>query len=310
MSESSGQPNPPPPEALRWVADCVGASAVVESVWPLAGATSSALHAVRVRHGGRQIEFVLRRFVDRDWLAEEPDLALHEATNLDTAARASVPAPELLAFDGDGALCGAPATLTSMLPGRVELRPENFGDWIDQLAVALARIHSVEARDYPWTYFPYNDISRLVAPGWSECPELWEKAVEFVKGERPEARECFIHRDYHPNNVLWNEGLLSGVVDWVNACRGPAGIDVAWCRQNLAQLYGVAEADMFLRAFSSAAGADFEYHPYWDLIAAVELLPGPPGVYPGWPAFGVGHLNEAVIRERVDEYLSSIVARL
>jgi hypothetical protein len=110
--------------------------------------------------------------------------------------------------------------------------------------------------------------------------------------------------------VLWSNGRVSGVVDWVNACRGPAGIDVAWCRHNLANLHGLPVADDFLAAYIEAAGSDFDYDPYWDLMSVVELLPGPPSMYEGWRAGGVPSISNAVMRERVDLYVASLVARL
>lgn len=311
MKQFSNDSHPPPPEALRWVAVSVGTGAVIESVSPLAGATSSALHAVGVRHKGRSLALVLRRFIDAEWLRTEPDLARHEASNLQKASRAGVPVPELVAYDESGKLCGSPATLMTRLAGRVELMPLNLGAWLHQLAEAIFPFHALDADDYPWRYFPYiNHLSIIEPPGWSVFPALWERAVEIVKGPRPLGRECFIHRDYHPNNVLWQDARVSGVVDWVNSCRGAAGFDVAWCRLNLAQLYGVAEADKFLGAYQSLAGAGSGYHPYWDVMALVEILPGPPGVYEGWCAFGVEHLDAEMMRERLDDYLASVMARL
>jgi aminoglycoside phosphotransferase (APT) family kinase protein len=122
--------------------------------------------------------------------------------------------------------------------------------------------------------------------------------------------ECFVHRDYHPSNVLWQNDRVSGVVDWVNGCRGPAGIDVAWCRHNLANLHGVPLADEFLSAYVAAAGSEFKYDPYWDLMSVIELLPGPPTMYEGWRASGVPNISDATMRERVDEYVASVVARV
>jgi hypothetical protein len=103
---------------------------------------------------------------------------------------------------------------------------------------------------------------------------------------------------------------VSAVVDWVNACRGPAGIDVAWCRHNLANLHSVAISDDFLTAYAAAAGREFEYDPYWDLMSVVELLPGPPTMYEGWRAAGVPPISNAIMRERVDNYVASVIARL
>ena len=110
--------------------------------------------------------------------------------------------------------------------------------------------------------------------------------------------------------MLWSNGRVSGVVDWVNGCRGPAGIDVAWCRHNLANLHGVSVADDFLAAYIAAAGSDFRYEPYWDLMSVVELLPGPPSMYEGWRAAGMPNISNTEMRERVDLYVASVVARL
>ncbi|HEX9382667.1 MAG TPA: hypothetical protein VF908_04655, partial [Gemmatimonadaceae bacterium] len=59
-----------------------------------------------------------------------------------------------------------------------------------------------------------------------------------------------------------------------------------------------------------AAGSEFTYDPYWDLMSVVELLPGPPSMYEGWRASGILNISNAVMRERVDEYVASLVARL
>lgn len=310
MSSSSESHDKLPPEALRWVARSVGAGSQIESVTPLTGATSSVLHGIEIKHRSRRLSVVLRRFVNAEWLGEEPELARHEAASLVRAARAGTPVPELIAFDESGAECGVPATLMTRLAGRVELKPENLDAWLHRLAEAVAPFHALDADDFPWAYFPYaKHPSGFAPPQWSRFPQHWEKVFDIVAGPRPEARECFIHRDYHPTNVLWQDGRVSGVVDWVNACRGAAGFDVAWCRLNLSKLYGLGAADRFLGAYESLAGAGFAYHAYWDLMALVEVLPGPPDVYEGWPAFGVHHLDEEVMRERVDDYLSSLMAR-
>ena len=223
---------------------------------------------------------------------------------------AGIPAPELIAVDRDGSHCGMPATLVSLLPGTVVLEPVDLGEWLNGLARAAAQIHRVEASGFPWKYRRYNERDVLTVPAWSMRPDAWKNAIEVVQGAQPSYSECFVHRDYHPSNVLWENGAVSGVVDWVNGCRGPAGIDVAWCRHNLAYLHGVAVADDFLAAYIAAAGSGFQYDPYWDLMSVIELLPGPPSMYEGWRAGGVPNIRGAIMRERVDAYVASVVERL
>ena len=89
---------------------------------------------------------------NREWLAEEPDLAAHEAACLGLARRAGVCAPELVAFDGQGNLDGVPATLMTRLPGAVDLVPDDLDDWLYGLAEAILPLHSLEAARFPWRY--------------------------------------------------------------------------------------------------------------------------------------------------------------
>jgi len=297
-----------PEQVRRWIEDSVGGRVISAALLP--GATSTLLHSVEVDCNGASLNLVLRRFVDEEWVKREPDVASREAASLRHATRAGLSAPELVACDADGTHCGVPATLVTRLRGTVILEPTSRKQWLRGLAESAAQIHRVDAEGFPWKYRRYNDGLTLAVPAWSQRPEAWEKAIELIESRPPEYRGCFVHRDYHPSNVLWDRGRVSGVVDWVNGCGGPAGIDVAWCRHNLANLHGVAVADDFLAAYMEVAGPEFEYNPYWDLISVVELLPGPPTMYEGWRASGVADISNELMGERVDQYVASVVARL
>jgi Phosphotransferase enzyme family len=37
----------------------------------------------------------------------------------------------------------------------------------------------------------------------------------------------FVHRDYHPAQMLFEGSRVTGICDWLTACRGPHGIDLA-----------------------------------------------------------------------------------
>jgi aminoglycoside phosphotransferase (APT) family kinase protein len=292
----------------RWIEGATGARVISDAVLP--GATSSLLHAVEVEGASSKRSVVLRRFVNEKWVKAEPDVAVREGTSLQHATRAGLPAPELIALDADGEHCGVPATLVTRLEGSVVLEPSDRAQWLRGLAETAARIHRVDAGGFRWKYRRYNEGATLTLPLWSKQQDAWAKAIKIVEDPPHSYSECFVHRDYHPSNVLWQNDRVSGVVDWVNGCRGPAGIDVAWCRHNLANLHGVPAADEFLSAYVAAAGSEFKYDPYWDLMSVIELLPGPPSTYAGWRAGGVPNIADATMRERVDEYVASVVARL
>lgn len=272
----------PSPESLRWVADCVGTNAHVLSLKRLPSELT-ATRAITVKdRQGQHHRLVLRRYVRGDEMALEPagwswrpgtDLARQEARILRLLSKVTVPTPEVIATDLKPDRCDAPALLLTRLPGHRELSPRNLRPWVTQLAAVLPAIHVVndEAAPIAPRFRPYFDPTEAPPPTWSKRPHAWERAIETVAGPPPSEPEHFVHRDYHPGNVLWVRGRLKGVVDWLDASMGPAGIDVGHCRTNLAMLHGVDVADEFLAIYRSVVGATSDHHPYWDLVSAVDL---------------------------------------
>ena len=295
-------------QALEWVESKWPGAALEEAI-PLEGGTSSLLYEIRASKDGEQQSIVLRLHHKGEWLDQEPDLAKHEAMSLELAEKAGIPAPRILAFDESGEACGMPAVLMTKVPGAVILPPAYDGAWLDGLAKTLAEIHRHKAVGFPYEYFAYNDARRLERPKWSRVEGDWMRAFYIVAAGGPPVEYCLIHRDYHPGNILWEEGHVSSVVDWVNTCRGPAGVDVGHCRVNLAQLYGTRIANEFLDAYERHAGESFVYDPYWDLLSLIDILDGKPAVYPGWKTFGMTGLSDELVRYRLDEYLMSLMDR-
>lgn len=266
----------PPAPALAWAAAAAGGDgAVVEAVRALEGGTSSAVHALDVRdRSGRSHALVLRRFVRPDWLAEEPDAALREAAALDLAAAGALPAPRLIALDPRGATIGddRPALLMSRLPGHVVWKPPHtaLDRWLDGLAAALVAIHATPADDAPAAISDYDDWGLLIdrPPASSRLPAAtWERAFALFEQPAPAGRG-FIHRDFHPGNVLWDDGVVSAVVDWASASLGEPDADVGYCRENLARAHSVAVADRFLACHRARTGGH-PLDPAWDVRAAL-----------------------------------------
>ncbi len=290
-------------ECLRtWVAAATGAE--VTQCARLPGSSSTTLW--RLEAGERR--YVLRVFDNADWLRMEPDLVVHEAAALRHVSAGGLPAPEPIATDETGAACGTPLLLMSWMPGAVVLQPRDMEEWLQQQARMLLCIHRLPAQDFGWPWFSWAPPDPEV-PDWSEVPHAWECAINIVAGQPPAAPECFIHRDYHPVNLLWQEDRLSAVVDWVNACRGPAAVDLAHCRGNLVVLYGIEVAERFLHHYRQASGQNCDEVAWWDLMSLVECLPGPPEVYPGWAPFGIRHITPGLLRRRLDAHLLETLRR-
>lgn len=288
-------------KAVNWIQS--ETDVVVQSVKRLSGSTSSILYEVTT---GRS-EIILRQVDNAKWLAEEPDFIQHEVASLHKASTSGLPAPSFIVFDETGEASGLPSIVMTKVEGQVELLPSNFMKWTDELARILAAIHRIEANDFPWEYASYRHRDAVEIPIWSNKSSIWQVAFERLHAEIPAFHETFIHRDFHPANVLWLGDEVSGVVDWPNACLGPAGIDVGHCRVNLALLHGIEVANLFLVAYEKYADSSFTYDSYWDIVSAFDFLDGPPTVYSGWAAFGVTGLTDAMMEERMDAFVESLI---
>ena len=270
----------PPRRALDWAGSALGGT--VTAARALRGGTASAVHLLTVATpAGGTRRAVLRRYVWPELNLEEPDLAEREARTLTFVARLAVPTPELLAADTGGDEAGVPAVLMSWLPGSVRWWPPNTGQWLTGLAALLPVIHAALPPPLGTIppFAPYHQAS-YQPPAWARWPGMWERAVEICHQPAPAGPRVFLHRDFHPGNVLWQRRAVTGVVDWPNASIGPPSADVGHCRANLFP-YGPAAVSRFTRAWQELTGDT--YHPWADVVTIIGTLDGlreeppPPG---------------------------------
>lgn len=304
-------------EAYRWLSGATGIPVPYLALARMEGATSSSVIRISSRAAPEGAHFVLRVVDNAVWLAQEPDLAEREAAALREAERAGLPAPRLVAYAAEGPGFGAPVVLMTFVRGRVDLCPANLNWWIDALADQLAAVHTHKAEGFPWTFESWVDWNALEVPAWTEQPDLWERAIAWARSRRrgagrsgaPDPTWVFLHRDYHPANVLWRGKAVRGIVDWINACRGPAGVDVAHCRVNLALMFGVDAAERFRRRYERAAGGG-AYDPYWDLDGILNMCLPEPVYYRPWRTFGLAPIPKVELMRRGDELLRVALSRV
>lgn len=210
---------------------------------------------------------ILRRYV-LDWVRDEPEIPPNEALVLGLLDGFPL-APRLLAADPAGLATGVPTTLMSSVAGAVVWDPDDVDGWLRGLVDVVEAIHALPVSPLLSDWFPYKP--EVVPPPWTHYPKAWETALEVFHGPRPPHDRVFLHRDFHPGNVLWTGGVVTGVIDWVSACAGPPEEDIAHCRANLARHDGLETADRFLRLWMSASGRD-SYDPYHDLVNVVSMV--------------------------------------
>jgi aminoglycoside phosphotransferase (APT) family kinase protein len=203
---------------------------------------------------------VLREFDQGD------DAAVGEAHVLTALDGLGGLAPRLLAVNADGRSAERPWLLISRMPGSADIRPNDPSHWAAELGRALARIHATETA--PLAGFqsvfdrPGGSLSGLGGPAMPVVGAQWERLCG--------ASNVLTHCDFWSGNVIWEQGVLSGVVDWTGGALGPPGFDVGWCRLDLYLLYDEDVADAFLSTYESEMGAALSHVALWDLWAVAR----------------------------------------
>lgn len=159
---------------------------------------------------------------------------LREARVQDAVARAGYPAPRTLLVSDDGAALGGPFLVMERLPGRTVTGDGPLPDAFAEAHLALHRldpepvIRALGTRETPaGAVDPADTVDVFRMRAGLQLKFL--PAVEWLAANRPAApvRPAVCHGDFHPLNVLFRAGRVSGVLDWVGCTVGDPVGDVA-----------------------------------------------------------------------------------
>jgi pimeloyl-ACP methyl ester carboxylesterase len=261
---------------------------------------------------------VLRTFVKPFFRRHAPGLLTREASVLTLLARQEgIPAARLVAVDATAEHSDHPCLLMSSLPGRVRVDEGDGADLerrLDLLAAQLVRIHEVVPDERPRPYQAWTSPEQVRTPPGA----LWERAVDVIRREPPSYEGCFLHRDFHPGNVLFDgdgdgEGdrlRVTGVVDWVETSWGPADLDVAHCSTALALLHGPEYGLGFRERYEAHGGrrlADGPDHLYWRLLDTLAHSPDAAKLAGPWRELGRTDLTPEVLGARLEAYVAALL---
>lgn len=314
---------------LSWVRQHLEPGEEILGAERLAGGWTSTMRRIHLHGPGGERTLVLRSFVRPFYRKHADGLLRREAGVLrlldrpaDPPADRPVPAARLVAVDPAGEHCDHPSLLMTLLPGSVRLAEDSAAARIPLLARQLVRIHRtpVTAETRPRAYQAWTSPESVRVPTATGRPELWRQAVEAIRQPAPPFRGCFLHRDFHPGNVLFTGGnggtgagegglRISGVVDWVETSWGPAELDLAHCSTALALLHGVDAAAELEHEYRAAGGQLGGHQRYWRLLDALAFAPDAEKVAVPWRELGRADLTPEVLQHRLEHYLATVLER-
>ena len=229
--------------------------APVSKVRWIGGGVGSATHAVSYADG---FSVVIKRY------PSDPDAVRCEWERLTFAHAAGLPVPEPIGVDLDGAWFGCPTVVMARMAGRADLAPSNHARYVSEVVAALATIHAVDVSSaegcvssphFVDTWIPPDEPSDGVLD-----PSVADRLLGTLVALHPWTGDdvrVFNHGDFHPGNLLWSRGKLTGVVDWSGARVGYRGGEVA---------YFANEAELLL----GAEVGDAIQHTYVAQVAPIE----------------------------------------
>jgi len=193
-----------------------------------------------------------------------------EWSRLDFAQRVALPVPEPIVADLESVWFGRPAVVMSRLPGRPDLTPKDIDSWVRALAQALAELHEtpLHGAEGAVTLPPGHETWR--APAGEHDP-LTAAAVSAVTARLPlrTSERVLTHGDFHPGNILWRRGRISGVVDWSEARLETRWSELAGCRAAVCIHHGPDIADRLADAYSGIVGDTSDELPVYDLMCVL-----------------------------------------
>jgi aminoglycoside phosphotransferase (APT) family kinase protein len=259
------------------------------------GGTHADTHLVRMSNP--DLEVVLREFPPGDSAAENEARVLQALNGLDGLT------PRLLDSEVDAAQTVRPWLLISRLPGQAEITPSAPEVWAGQLGQVLARLHATPPDRFATLprVLERDGATRanLHGPAAAMVDEHWDDIIT--------APTVLTHYDFWSGNVLWHDGVVSGVVDWTAGGIGPAALDVGWCRLDLYLLYGEHIADAFLASYQAAAGivTDSWLPDLWALARSFTIVESWDGNY---VPLGRGDLSSTELRRRHSQWTTLVTA--
>ncbi len=268
-------------EALRRLARHLRPGGTLRRHWQLEGGVSAVVTALEIETGEGAIEILVLKYYRGGEHAENAAVLRREYRTLEALSVAGLPVPPPVAVDPVQGRWLA----MHYVEGSTDAFVENIEARLAALAATLARFHAtaLETIDHGLLQDRKAQDTLLVAnPPPMLHRQLPEAAIrEALKRVWPPARrnaDGFLHGDFWPGNVLWQDGRIVAVLDWEDACRGDPVADVSVSRLELLWAYGAEAMEMFTAYYADFSGADMTDLAIWDLLAALR----PIHVISGW----------------------------
>ena len=301
--------------ALDRLRVAIDAGATQVSARPLAGGIDTATYALRLEGDKGTREVVVRVYRNWDGPDDASTAAAKQHAVLTAVAAVTALAPRPILADPRGELVGEPLVVMTYLPGAPQPPTGHDEAWAVQLATAMAELHATPLERLP-AEFPRDGtaaerLARVVDRTTDVQDPLWDRIVSALRPIAPDVLgnpRTLIHSDFWFGNTIWQDGRLTGVIDWDGARIADPARDVGGARNDLALLSGAHVADLFLVTYERARGPLRDL-AFWDLLSSLPPVRWLPHWVEGYTELGLD-LSLAEARSRLEAWVARALERL
>lgn len=271
---------------------------------------SAGQHASTVLLSGAQRKYVVKAYPAGD------DAAQREAVVLAHVEPLGPMAPHAIAWMNEP----QPLIATVMLPGGIPDLARSLVPVGRELGKALARIHCLPRGGFGLvgntSVSGTQPIQALAHREWEQkFPSGMAAALADSASSVGSASSTFSicdelvfsHGDFWSGNALWEDGVLTGVVDWSGAGVAPRGMDVAWARQDLMLLGSIDAADALMQEYFSPSVVPPSDIAWWDRQMAARATANVETWAPNYAGVGRNDLTPSVLRQRMDHWTARLL---
>lgn len=293
---------------------------VLLDVQPLHGGISAQMVALEIAMPNGETRKVIVRRPGANAIQRNPHAAASEYAILQATMRLGVKAQRPLLLDTSGEIFPEPYLVIEYIEGRADYRPADVQRTVQQMSSQLVRLHSVDGADPALALLP-RQRARLDAWVMARPAQVDDSLDEGrirhalrkvwpLPAPQPLA---LVHGDFWPGNLLWQAGELVAVIDWEDAEVGNPLMDFAISRLDILWILGAQAMQSFsdtYRQLSPLDAADFNFLPYWDLLAALRPASRIAEWAAGWAALGRDDITETTLRDGHRRFVEQAFAQI
>jgi len=188
---------------------------------------------------------------------------------LDALFSKGLPVAKPLAVDESKSLLANDYLVLAFVGGSSLIEPPDQASCIERAAEMLARIHQIPVEGLPGLPARHEPLPEVFGY-WPQGAE-WEALkthLEQASIEPFSGDDSLCHGDFWPENILWREGRIAGVLDWEDAALGDPLSDLACSRLEFRYRFGASGMQRLTKAYAASLPFDVERLALWQIYVA------------------------------------------